>query len=231
MTSSLTEGLAQRLAAIEDRIRVAATASGRSDADVTLLAVSKRHSDDAVAELARLHVADFGENQIQAWRARRQRFDGPDLRWHLIGPLQSNKAKFVAADPPALVHTIDRPSVVDALVRRLDASPRPLDVLIQVNIDAEPQKSGCAVGDIDALADHVSAAAGLRLCGMMCLPRPAGLAALRDAFARTRRLMETVSDRVDGRPVLSMGTSGDFEAAIAEGSTLVRIGTALFGSR
>ena len=104
-------------------------------------------------------------------------------------------------------------------------------VLLQVNIDQEPQKAGCPPDALDALADHVSASTALRLRGVMCIPRPVPESPPRAAFSRTRELLDAVRDRVQGEPILSMGMSGDFEAAIEEGSTLVRIGTALFGPR
>ena len=211
-----------------ERVRDAAQQAGKAPDEVAVLAVSKRQEDAAVAALANLGHRDFGENLVQAWSRRVDRF--PELRWHLIGALQTNKAAAVASGRPILVHTVDRPALVDALTKRWSA-PAPLDVLLQINVDREPQKAGCLPEAIDQLADHVAASAALRLRGVMCIPRPVPGAAPTAAFAHTRRLGEQISDRVAGPPVLSMGMSGDFEAAIAEGSTLIRIGTALFGPR
>ncbi|MGM0578204.1 MAG: YggS family pyridoxal phosphate-dependent enzyme [Myxococcota bacterium] len=222
--------LAERLEAVRGRLVDACRAAGRDPEDVTLLAVSKRHPDEKVRALADLGQRDFAENLVQAWRRRRERMADVDVRWHLVGPIQSNKAKYVARDLPHLVHTIDRDSVVDALDRRIEAG-RSLDVLVQVNIDEEPQKAGCDPADLDALADRVAASEALRLRGLMCIPRPPEEGTPREAFARTRGLLEGTADRLEGPPILSMGMSADFEDAILEGSTLVRVGTALFGPR
>lgn len=220
--------LSERYQGIRDRIDEAARRAGRSADDVTLLAISKRHPDAAIQALSALGHRAFGENQVQAWRGRLTRF--PKLEWHLVGALQTNKAPALNEGRPSLVHSVDRRRLVDALERRwhhLD----PLDILVQVNIDRESQKAGCLPESLEGLVDHIAAQESLRLRGLMCIPRPSTEGAPRDAFARTRSLLEHIEDRIEGTPVLSMGMSGDFEAAIAEGSTLVRIGTALFGQR
>jgi PLP dependent protein len=213
---------------LQDRIAQAASVAGRSARDITVLAVSKRHPDASVHALADIGHRDFGENQVQAWSARLDAF--PALRWHLVGALQTNKATAIEEGRPTLVHTVDRLKLVVALSRRWN-HPTPLDVLLQVNIDDEPQKAGCTPDNLDALADHVTKSTALRLRGLMCIPRPLESGAPQAAFARTRALLDTISDRVEDTPILSMGMSDDFEAAIAEGATLIRIGTALFGPR
>jgi PLP dependent protein len=220
--------ISERYLSVHGRVQASASRSGRAVEDLTVLAVSKRQDDDAVAALAELGHRDFGENLVQAWSRRLERF--PSLRWHLVGALQTNKAATIGKGHPALVHTIDRSTLVDSLARRWDL-PTPLDVLLQINVDREPQKAGCLPEDVDALADHVAASHALRLRGVMCIPQPVPGGAPRAAFQRTRELSETLSDRVEGALILSMGMSGDFEAAIEEGSTLIRIGTALFGPR
>ena len=222
--------LAERYGAIVDRVATASRAVGRQASEITVVAVSKRQPEDRLSALASLGHRDFGENLIQAWQDRLGLGLPADLKWHVIGPLQTNKAKFVARTPPALLHTIDRASLVDALARRLgDASP--LDVLIQVNVDREPQKAGCLPEALDALVDHLRSTSALRLRGLMTIPQPTQSGAPQSAFAATRTLLESIADRVDGPPILSMGMSSDFEKAIAEGSTMVRIGTAIFGAR
>lgn len=225
---------AERLQHVRDQLEQACATAGRSRADVTLIAVSKRHPDEAVRQLAGLGQVDFGENLVQAWQSRCAGLVDlqPPVRWHLIGPVQSKKARDVAAGRPALLHTVDRPRLVDALSRRLEGAP-PLDVLIQVNVDREPQKAGVLPEDLDGLVDHVAASQALRLRGLMCIPRPPGAGATpRTAFAGTRELAHKVADRiVGGQPLLSMGMSADFVDAIAEGATHIRVGTALFGSR
>lgn len=228
--------LAARYHAVRERVAEACRASGRSVGDVTLVAVSKRHTDEAVRAVAALGQVDFGENLVQAFEARNVTLQDLGLSWHLIGPVQTNKARHIAACRPALLHTVDRTALVEALTRRLEPAETsaPLDVLIQVDIDREAQKSGCAPEDVDGLADLICAGGALRLRGLMCIPRPASVASPRAAFARTRALLEGLADRIDrafGPPVLSMGMSDDFADAIAEGSTLVRVGTAIFGAR
>jgi pyridoxal phosphate enzyme (YggS family) len=228
--------LAARYQAVRERLAEACRAAGRSVEAVTLVAVSKRHPDAAVRAVAALGQVDFGENLVQAFEARHETLQDLGLRWHLIGPVQTNKARHIAACPPALLHTVDRPALVDALERRLAliGPAARLEVLIQVDIDREAQKSGCAPEEVDGLADRICASGALTLRGVMCIPRPASEASPRSAFARTRALLETISDRIDascGAPVLSMGMSDDYPDAIAEGSTLVRVGTAIFGAR
>ena len=234
-----TNDFGEQLAAIEERLDAACAAAGRARAAVTLVAVSKEHPDAAVRAFHALGVRDFGENKVQAWRARLESCaDLEGLRWHVIGPLQTNKAKDIARGRPALVHTIDRSALADALAARADAA-HPIPCLIQVNVDAEPQKAGVAPPDLDALVDHLAALPGLTLRGLMTIPRPledAGESATRAAFARLRTLSERIADRIGdpitgGSPILSMGMSDDFALAIAEGATLVRVGTALFGAR
>jgi len=222
--------LADRYAEIQQRIADAARTAGRAASDVTLVAVSKRQPPELVIELAAMGHRDFGENQVQAWRSRLELDELASIQWHLIGPVQTNKVKFIARTPPACLHTVDRPVLIEALGGRL--SPEAcLDVLIQVNIDREPQKSGCLPEGLDALADAACSTPGLKLRGLMAIPRPPQGAPPAQAFERMRSLLESIADRIEGPSTLSMGMSGDFETAIAHGSTVVRVGTALFGAR
>lgn len=220
-----------RLAAIQARIDNAATASGRSPDDITLLAVSKRQPDELVAALIAAGHEALGENLVQPWAERSTQF--AQAQWHLIGPVQSKKAAAVWRGRPALLHTVDRPKLVEALDRRHELEPAaPIAVLIQVNVDAEPQKAGVSLEGLDAMVDRVTASPAMTLRGLMCIPRPMAeggppLA----AFAALRTAAERVSGRLPSRYHLSMGMSSDFEAAIAEGATIVRVGTALFGRR
>lgn len=232
MTSSPTD-VAQRLAALRARVAEACRRAGRAPSEVTLLAVSKRQPIVALRAAAAAGQRDFGENLVQAWRQRLVELPDLDLRWHLVGALQTNKARHVAAHRPALIHAIDRESLVAALDQHLASSPPldVLDVLIQVNVDEEPQKAGCLPRDLLRLADRVAASPRLRLRGLMCIPRPLPAGPPRAAFARTRGLLEHVADHLAAPAILSMGMTDDFEAAIAEGSTLIRLGTAVFGAR
>lgn len=216
----------------------ACEAVGRAPQSVTLLAVSKYHPDAAVEALYALGQRDFGENTVQGWAGRAERLAHlSEARWHLIGPVQTNKAKFVARGRPALLHTLDRLKVVDALERRLEleADPRPLPCLIQVDIDQERSKHGCAVEALPELAARVARSPRLSLRGLMCIPRPPALGGdPRDAFARMRAALAGISDQLDtapGPPELSMGMSGDYADAVAEGATIVRVGSAIFGPR
>jgi pyridoxal phosphate enzyme (YggS family) len=237
MTSSPTEGrpddaaVAARLRAVEEAIADACRAARRPRASVRLLAVSKEQPDAAVNALVALGQRDFGENRIQALSRRVEGFgDAPDLRWHVIGPVQTNKAKEIARLRPALLHTVDRPALVTALAARW-TDTAPLDICVQVNMDDEPQKAGCQPGELDGLVDLIAMTPALRLRGLMAIPAPAGEASLRRAFAGLRVLGEQISDRIAGPVELSMGMSDDFPLAIAEGATIVRVGTALFGPR
>lgn len=217
------------LSQILQRAGAAALAAGRPEA--RLLAVSKTQPADAVAVLAAQGQRAFGENYVQEAAAKIAALGSLGLEWHLIGHLQSNKAD-IAARLFDWVQTVDRPKLADALARHRPAALPPLNVLVQVNIDDEGSKSGCAPEDIDALADAVVAQARLRLRGLMAIPAPfPDEVPRRAAFRRMRALFDALAARHPGIDTLSMGMSGDFELAIAEGATMVRVGTALFGAR
>lgn len=213
-----------RLDAIRDRIARAARTARRTPDAVTLIAVSKTQPAEAIAPLLAAGQRDFGENRVQEaqakWPALRDLY--PDTRLHLIGQLQSNKAADAVALADA-IHGVDRPSLVAALARAMDASGRRPACFLQVNIGAEDQKGGCAIDDLPALAQEARAA-GLPLAGLMCIP-PAGVEAA-PYFALLAKLA-----REEGLDGLSMGMSEDFETAVMTGATYVRVGTALFGAR
>jgi len=217
------------LTQILQRAGAAAHAAGRPE--VRLLAVSKTKPAEAVAALAAQGQRAFGENYVQEAADKIAALAPLGLEWHLIGHLQSNKAD-TAARLFDWVQTVDRPKLVDALARHRPAELPPLNVLVQVNIDDEGSKSGCAPEDIDALADAVAVQPRLRLRGLMAIPAPfPDEAPRRAAFRRMRALFDALATRHPGIDTLSMGMSGDFELAIAEGATMVRVGTALFGAR
>ena len=214
--------------AVRERIAVAAQRAGHA---VTLLAVSKTKPAAAVRQLADLGQRAFGENYVQEALAKQRELADLNLEWHAIGPLQSNKARDVAAHFHWL-QTLDRVKLVAALDRQRPPAMAPLQVLIQVNIDDEASKSGCAPGEIGALAAAIDAAPRLALRGLMTIPAPDPDPRRREAaFARMRGLFEELRRGHPGVDTLSMGMSEDFEAAIAQGATLVRIGSALFGPR
>ena len=197
---------------------------------VTLVAVSKTHPPEAIRALATCGARAFGENYVQEALGKQVALADLRLEWHAIGPLQSNKARDVARHFDWL-QTLDRAKLVEPLAHHRDAGAAPLNVLIQVNIDDEGSKSGCTPDDIPALADHVLQQPALRLRGLMAIPAPLDLARRRAAFRRMRALFDALASAHRGIDTLSMGMSDDFELAIAEGATMVRVGSALFGAR
>jgi PLP dependent protein len=215
-----------------DRIGRAAAAAGREPAGIAVLAVSKTFPPEAVRAAYALGMRAFGENYVQEALAKMDATaDLPGIEWHLIGPLQSNKAK-LAASRFAWVQTIDRASIASRLAAARPSDLPPLDVCVQVNISGEASKSGVAPGEALALATQVAGLPGLRLRGFMGISEPTPDTGLQRAQFRTLRQCFEAA-RAAGLPVdtLSMGMSGDLEAAIAEGATLVRVGTAIFGER
>ena len=217
-------------------IQAAASATGGSP---RLLAVSKTRSAEEVAALAHRWralvgpgvVLGFGENYVQEALAKQPALAGLGIEWHLIGHLQSNKAR-EAATHFDWVQTLDRAKLVTALARHRPEVMPPLNVLVQVNIDDEASKHGCRPGDLPALAAAVAAEPRLALRGLMAIPAPVpDMARRRDAFRRMRALFDTLAAGHAGVDTLSMGMSEDFALAVAEGATMVRVGTALFGPR
>ncbi len=221
--------MATALPEILSNLHNAAEAAGRPPP--RLLAVSKTQPAEAVAALAAQGQRAFGENYVQEALAKMQALQALGLEWHLIGHLQSNKAEAVASHFD-WVQSVDRPKLVAALARHRPAGRAPLNVLIQVNIDDESSKHGCAPQDVDALAEAIGAEPTLCLRGLMAIPAPWPQAERRrDAFVRMRTLFDSLAARHPQVDTLSMGMSSDYAEAIAEGSTMVRIGTALFGAR
>lgn len=200
-------------------------------AAVRLLAVSKTKPAAAIRALAALGQRAFGENYVQEAVGKQAELADLALEWHLIGHLQSNKAR-EAATHFDWVQTVDRAKLVDALDRHRPETRDPLNVLIQVNIDDEASKSGCAPADIAALAARIGAAQRLRLRGLMAIPAPdPDVGRRRESFRRLKARFDALAVRHPGVDTLSMGMSEDFDIAIEEGATLVRVGTALFGGR
>lgn len=223
--------LGERLEEVRERLAAAARRSGREPQEVRLVAVSKFHPASAVAAAAACGQRLFGENYVREALAKQAELSDTNLRWHCIGHIQSNKAGD-AAGRFALIHSVDSLKLARALSRRL-APDAVQDVLLQVNIGSEPQKGGVAPEDLFPLAEDVAALPGLRVRGLMCLPPffDDGEAA-RPFFARLRALRDATQRRLDlEMPELSMGMSGDFEQAVEEGATLVRVGTKIFGPR
>lgn len=211
--------------------RVRAAADAAATGAVRLLAVSKGQPAAAIRRLAGLGQHAFGENYVQEALAKQDELVVPGLEWHLIGPLQSNKCR-EAAQRFDWLQSLDRLKLVEPLARHRPAGRAALNVLVQVNIDDEQAKSGCTPGAVAALADAIVAQPFLRLRGLMAIPAPSPDASLRrTAFRRMRTLFERLREAHPSVDTLSMGMSDDFELAIAEGATMVRVGTALFGAR
>ncbi|KAB2927482.1 MAG: YggS family pyridoxal phosphate-dependent enzyme [Dechloromonas sp.] len=223
--------IAGNLQAVLARIAAASKAAGRLPESVHLLAVSKTWPAACVREAAAAGQRAFGENYAQEALAKVMATADLGLEWHFIGPLQSNKSRPVA-EHFAWVHSIDRLKLAERLSAQRPAGLPPLQVCVQVNVSGEASKSGCHPDETMALCQAVSALPGLCLRGLMAIPEPADdEAAQRAPFRRLRELYDQL--RAAGLPLdtLSMGMSHDLEAAVAEGATIVRIGTALFGER
>lgn len=221
----------QRLHDLRSRVREMESRYGRPPGSVRVLAVSKTRSAAEIRELAEAGQRCFGENYMQEALEKIQGLADLGLEWHFIGALQSNKTRAVA-ETFAWVHTVEREKIARRLNDQRRPDQPPLNVCIQVNISGEQTKAGIDSDHLAELAAAVRALPKLRLRGLMALPAPAGdITEQRSAFSRLRRLCEQLDDGAGDLDTLSMGTSGDFEAAIAEGATLIRIGTALFGPR
>ena len=220
--------IAENIAKVGERIRAAAQASGRDLDHIGLLAVSKTKPAAAVREAYAAGIRDFGENYLQEALEKQAELSELPLIWHFIGPIQSNKTKPIA-EHFAWVHSVDRLKIAQRLSEQRPTDLPPLNICLQVNVSAEDSKSGCAPTELVALAQAVSQLPNLRLRGLMAIPEPTDdVAAQRAAFARLRELRDGLPLPLD---TLSMGMSHDLDAAIAEGATWVRIGTALFGAR
>jgi len=222
---------AERLRAVRARIADAAAEAGREPATVRLLAVSKTFGDAAVRALADVGQREFGENYVQEALEKQAALRDLPLEWHFIGPIQSNKTPAIAENF-SWVHSIDRLKIAERLSAQRPPGLPPLQVCVEVNVSGEASKGGVAPAELPALADAVSKLSGLRLRGLMAIPAPAQeVAAQRAAFRQVREALDALVARGHALDTLSMGMSGDLEAAILEGATIVRIGTALFGER
>ncbi|OZI28056.1 YggS family pyridoxal phosphate-dependent enzyme [Bordetella genomosp. 1] len=226
------DSMARRLAAVQQRIREACARAGRAEDSVALLPVSKTFSADAVREAHALGLSRFGENKTQEIRQKAAELDALDLRWVMIGHLQTNKAKDVARDV-AEVQSLDRIDLADALQTRLAAAGREIDVLVQVKTSPEESKFGLAPDALPAFLAHLAAhCPALRVQGLMTMAiNSDDSAAVRACFRLLRELRDAHRSAAVPLARLSMGMSGDFELAIEEGSTEVRIGSAIFGAR
>lgn len=232
--------LAARLAAVRERIAAAAARSGRDPAAVRIVAVTKGHPLAVAQAAGAAGLEDLGENRVQEALAKMDAWTPAPVRWHLVGHLQRNKVRH-AVGRFALVHSLDSVRLADALEEAAAVRALVQEVLVEVNVAGEAQKTGCPPADVEGLVAHAAGLAHLRLRGLMTMaPLTDDVAAQRRAFAGLRELRERlIRDAADGRwPMadgcldeLSMGMTNDFEAAVEEGATMVRLGTALFGER
>lgn len=222
--SSGAVSIRENVAAVEERIARACTRAGRSREDVTLVAVSKTFPSEFIDDAIAAGITEVGENRVQEARDKKPLVHG-SARWHLIGHLQTNKAKD-AVKLFDVIQAVDSLDLAEKLARAADGHGKRQEIMLQVNIGDEPQKSGIARADVDSVARQAAALPPLRVIGLMAIP-PIGTAEESRPYFRELRSMRDAL----GLEHLSMGMSEDFETAIEEGSTIVRVGRAIFGSR
>ena len=223
--------ITERLSAVKEQIHKTAVQFGRSAEDVILLAVSKTKPAEAIAEAYEAGQRDFGENYLQEAIDKIDRLQPLDICWHFIGPIQSNKTRPIA-EHFDWVHSIDRLKLARRINDQRPESLPPINVCLQVNISEEASKSGVSPAELDDLARDVAQLPNLHLRGLMSIPAATNdPSQQRASFAKLREAMESLNRQGHALDTLSMGMSGDLNSAIAEGSTMVRIGTAIFGSR
>ncbi len=220
--------IAANISTLSERINAAAQLAQRDPATIGLLAVSKTKPAQALREAYAAGLRDFGENYLQEALSKQAELADLPLCWHFIGPIQSNKTRAIAENF-AWVHSVDRLKIAQRLSEQRPEGLPPLNICIQVNVSGEASKSGCTPADLPALAEAISQLPNLQLRGLMAIPEPTDDAAEQHAaFAAVQSLQQQLNLPLD---TLSMGMSHDLEAAIAQGATWVRIGTALFGAR
>lgn len=224
-----------RVAEVRARIATAARAAGRDPADVRLVAVTKTHPPSAVRDVADEGVTDVGENRVAELVAKRDAVADDRVAWHLIGNLQRRKVRDVAGTG-VLIHSVDRRSLVDTIVRHCREGARTQRVLVQVNVAGDPSKSGCRLDEVDELVAYSAAQSELAVEGLMTMPPLPDVdedpnTAARPHFAALRAARDRLVADHPGVRELSMGMSQDLEAAVAEGATMVRVGSALLGPR
>ena len=226
-----SEELCNNIEVLRTNIRRREQAHGRQPGSVQLLAVSKTKPHSMIEEALQCRQTHFGENYAQEFADKASTLKTKEIEWHFIGPLQSNKTRLVApyAD---WVHSIDRIKIAQRLSAQRPEGMPPINICLQVNIDDETAKSGVTEEQLQALAQQVSELENIHLRGLMCIPNPRSNADdQRPSFAKLRKMLESLNQKGFQLDTLSMGMSGDYPAAIAEGATFVRIGTAIFGMR
>lgn len=233
MTALLADEVADRLRRVRERVAAACASADRDPGEVTVVAVTKTHPPEAAQAAVDAGCMDLGENRVQEWQAKAPLVDG--ARWHLVGPVQTNKVRHVVGHG-LLLHACDRSDLVADIGRRAVRAGVVQDVLVQVNVGADPAKHGCDPDEVAALLDLAAGTDGIRVLGLMTVPPLPGPdvdanRATRPHFARLRALRDAHAPTHPDLHHLSMGMTADLEAAVAEGATLVRLGTAIFGPR
>ena len=222
----------ERLDGIRERIKIAAEKSGRSEKNITLVAVTKTYEADVINEAIDMGVTDIGENKVQ--EILRKYDSVKPVRWHLIGHLQSNKVKYII-DKVSMIHSVDSIHLMDEIERQAEKKNITMDILIQVNISGEESKFGIKPEEVYGILEHASKLKYVKVRGLMTiLPKDDNKMTLRLHFVNIKRLSLDISEKKYDNicmDYLSMGMSGDFEDAIMEGSDMVRIGSAIFGER
>lgn len=223
--------IAENISTVRDQITKATANSGRPVGCVALLAVTKTQSPEKLREAYAAGQRDFGENYVQEALDKIHALDLPDLIWHFIGPIQSNKTADIATHFD-WVHSVDRLKIANRLSSQRPHELAPLNICVQVNLSQEDSKSGVALADAAALCEQIAKLPKLRLRGLMAIPAPSAHSAQqREAFAPLGVLFRELQGRFEQLDTLSIGMSADYAAAIAEGSTIVRVGSAIFGAR
>lgn len=221
----------KRLKTVQQRIADACIAAGRKPNEVSLLAVSKRHPAQSVIDFSALGLVSFGENHLQEGVQKQHEVGDRNLQWHFIGTIQSNKTQAIA-EHFQWVQSVDRAKILKRLSAQRPDNLEPLNICLQVNIDAEPQKAGASPEEILQLAALAQNLENIKLRGLMAIPRMTSVQSeQRESFKKVKNLFNALKDAGYDIDTLSMGMSSDLEMAIAEGSTMVRIGTDLFGAR
>lgn len=223
--------IAENICTVRDQITIATARCGRVPGSVALLAVTKTQAPEKLREAYAAGQREFGENYVQEALDKIQALDLPELIWHFIGPIQSNKTADIATHFD-WVHSVDRLKIATRLSSQRPQQSAPLNICVQVNLSQEDSKSGVALADTAALCEQIERLPRLRLRGLMAIPAPcAQHAEQRAAFAPLALLFRELQKRFEHLDTLSIGMSADYEAAIEEGSTLVRVGSAIFGAR
>jgi pyridoxal phosphate enzyme (YggS family) len=223
--------IADNITKLVERVRLSSQKRERCESDIRILAVSKTRDSGAIRQAVHCGLTEFGENYLQEALDKIRQLEDLDLTWHFIGPIQSNKTRSIA-EHFDWVHSVDRSRVARRLSEQRPSHLQPLQACIQVNISGESSKSGIAVAALPELANQMLALPGITLRGLMAIPATTSDTAQQaSSFAAVRRAFEDLQKVAPNMDTLSMGMSSDMEAAIAEGSTIVRIGTDIFGPR